>query len=101
MAPKRSASSSLRGLMSTANTSAAPKCLANCRAEMPRPPTPKIATVSPGRSRALFKAWSEVADEHIRIAPCSNGISSGKRKTLRSGTTMNSAYPPSRCFPII
>ena len=44
---------------------------------MPSPPAPNTATVSPGCSRALRSAWNDVDDEHIMIAPTSNGISSG------------------------
>src|SRR5947199_397848 len=67
----------------------------------PNPPAPKIATDSPAAIRAFFNPCNEVADEHIMIAPCSNGISGGNENTLRSGITSNSANPPSRCLPII
>ncbi len=77
--------------MSTPYTSSAPKARANCTAEMPSPPTPNTATLSPGFTPALLRAWNDVADEHIMIAPCSKEISSGKGMALREGTTMYSA----------
>ena len=58
---------------------------------MPKPPTPKTATVSPGWRRALLMAWSDVAEEHIITAPCAKGISSGSTKALRAGIAMYSA----------
>ena len=58
---------------------------------MPSPPTPNTATVSPGFSRALRSAWNDVDDEHIMIAPASNGTSSGSGTMPRSGTAMYSA----------
>src|SRR5207249_10833639 len=93
--------SSFDAVISPRYTSPQSRARASCNAENPNPPNPKIATDSSDLSRALFKACKTVADEHIMIAPTSNEISSGSVNAFRAGTLMNSAYPPSRCRPII
>ena len=55
----------------------------------------------PGPTRALRGACKAVAEEHIRIAPCSKGTNSGSGCAFRAGTRTSSAKPPSRSLPII
>jgi hypothetical protein len=78
------ADASFAALISITKVSPQSKARANCNAENPKAPNPKIATDSPDLRRALFKAYGAVADQHIMIAPTSNGISSGSGKRIRA-----------------
>ena len=85
-APNFSARARRSGSRSTAKTRLAPRAKASCNADIPKPPTPNTATLSPGARRAFFNACSEVDDEHISTAAHVIGTASGTRKALRSGT---------------
>ncbi|MBW8704536.1 hypothetical protein MBT84_33550 [Streptomyces sp. MBT84] len=82
----------LRGDTSTATIRSAPAIRADCSAARPTPPTPKTATVSPGRT---FAAWCTapypVSTAQPSRAASASGTPSGAGSTQGAATTVSSA----------
>src|SRR2546423_6138259 len=65
----------------------------------PRPPSPRIATTSPGRATLWRRALYVVTPAHISGAASTADSSSGIAASASAGTTTASAYPPGYATP--
>jgi hypothetical protein len=72
----------------------APIATANCVADKPTGPWPKIAMVSPPCKLIRFKAPHAVPVPHETAAPVTNESESGSGTSVETGTFMYFACPP-------
>ena len=85
-APKDSAAASFRGSVSTATTGSAPAATAAITADNPTPPHPITATLSPGRTPAVFHTEpTPVVTAQPTSAATSSGTPSGTTTQERLG----------------
>ena len=97
VAPNLMACSRFHGLGSMAMTCLAPEITAPCSALMPMPPTPTMATVSPGWTCATLVAEPKpVGTAQPMMAADSNGMSLSILTTESLWTVMYGAKVPSR-----